>query len=554
MAADETEAPPAEAGTTPVAGRRRALALVVVLLGMLLDLLDITIVNVALPSIQRGLGMDGAAVQWVVASYTLAFAATLILGGRLGDLFGMRRMFLIGIVAFATVSALAGLAQNPEQLIVLRFVQGAAGAVMVPQVYSLIQVMYAPDERPKAWAGLSAVLAIGTVGGPLVGALITTADIAGLGWRGVFLVNVPLGIFAVVTALKVIPVVRGDSARKLDIPAAMLAFVALLCVVFPLVQGRELDWPAWVFVMFGVGVALLVIFVQYQRRRTADPLVPMSLFRIRSFVGGMLVSFFFMGGVMAFFLFITLHLQLGEGYSVLRAGFAGLPWDVAVPLFGALSAKWIGPKLGRTGMQLGLVLLIGTMLLFMWIIDTQDDVSLFLLWPPMFLGGVGMGLAFTQVMAYALNDVPMENAGAASGVVNTVYQVGVSLGIAACGTLLFALLAGNAQPSADSVEPGLRASLAEAGISGPAADNAVTGFRDCFAERMRLSEPEAMPPQCVALQELPPDAAGPIAAHDKIALRESFQSATVGTLWTQIGLFAAAFGATCLLPRRVEQH
>lgn len=535
----------------PITGRKRTLALVVVLTGFVLDLLDITIVNIALPSIRDGIGATASTMQWLVAGYALAFASTLIISGRLGDIVGVRRMFLIGVAGFTLTSLLAGLAQSPEQLIVLRFVQGAMGAAMVPQVYTLIQLLYAPKERGRAFAAMSAALAFGTVGGPLVGALLTTADIGGLGWRAIFLVNVPIGIAAFIAARALLPESEANRRERLDPVGAVLITLAVLLIVYPLVQGREQDWPVWTYASMVAGLLVFAVFVQHQRARTDSPLVPMSLFRHRSFNAGLVVVFLFQGAVMSFFLVITIYLQIGVGYSILRAGLSGLPWDIAVPLLGWLSARAITPKLGRTGLQIGLVLLIGSMFWFMWVIDSTPQVSIWQLLAPMFIGGAGMGMTFPPLMGYSLADVPGSQAGSASGVVNANYQIGVTLGIAACGTLFFSLLAAQTPHATDTVVPELRADLVAAGVADAQATQIGDRFRDCLETQLGAPDPTLPPEGC--------DSTGLAAGSGTTAVIEQrsfevsqigFQRAMVGTLWYSVISFMLALVGSFLLPRR----
>ncbi|NLU78267.1 MFS transporter [Micromonospora sp. HNM0581] len=545
-------APPDEF-VPPITGRKRTLALVVVLTGFVLDLLDITIVNVALPSIRDGIDATASTMQWLVAGYALAFASMLIISGRLGDIVGVRRMFLIGVAGFTFTSLLAGLAQSPEQLIVLRFLQGAMGAVMVPQVYTLIQLLYAPKERGRAFAAMSAALAFGTVGGPLVGALLTTANVAGLGWRSIFLVNVPIGIAAFFAARALLPESEPNRRERLDLVGAALITVAVLLVVYPLVQGREQDWPAWTYASMAGGLVVFALFVMHQRSRSESPLVPMSLFRHRSFNSGLVVVFLFQGAVMSFFLVITIYLQIGVGYSILRAGLSGLPWDIAVPLLGWLSARAITPKLGRLGLQMGLLLLIASMFWFMWVIDSTPQVTIWQLLVPMFIGGAGMGMTFPPLMGYSLHDVPGHQAGSASGVVNANYQIGVTLGIAACGTLFFSLLASHAPSAVDDVTPRLRADLVAAGATDAEAGQLSDRFRDCVTTQLDAADPTLPPPGCDAASLTAGSGGGATEVVEQRAFETSqisFQRAMVGTLWFSVISFALALLGSFLLPRR----
>ncbi|MER5454726.1 MFS transporter [Micromonospora sp. NPDC002389] len=553
VSAPAPAATPPDEFVPPVTGRKRTLALIVVLTGFVLDLLDITIVNVALPSIRDGINATASTMQWLVAGYALAFASMLIISGRLGDIVGVRRMFLIGVAGFTFTSLLAGMAQSPEQLIVLRFLQGAMGAVMVPQVYTLIQLLYAPKERGRAFAALSAALAFGTVGGPLVGALLTTANVGGLGWRMIFLVNVPIGIAAFFAARALLPESERNRGERLDVVGATLITAAVMLIVYPLVQGREHGWPLWTYAMMVAGLVVFALFVLHQRSRTESPLVPLSLFRHRSFSSGLVVVFLFQGAVMSFFLVITIYVQIGVGYSILRAGLAGLPWDIAVPLLGWLSARWITPKLGRVGLQLGLVLLIASMFWFMWVIDSTPQVTIWQLLVPMFIGGAGMGMTFPPLMGYSLHDVPGHQAGSASGVVNANYQIGVTLGIAACGTLFFSLIAANAPTATDDVGPRLRADLVAVGVAEGQAEQIGQRFRDCVTTQLGAADPTLPPTGCDSATVA---AGGGDRAVEVIEQRSfeasqiSFQRAMVGTLWFSVISFALALLGSFLLPRR----
>jgi EmrB/QacA subfamily drug resistance transporter len=426
----DTAAPPV---TT---GRRRRLALLVVLLALFMDLLDNTIVNVALPPIQRELGASAAALQWVAAGYALAFALALVTGGRLGDIFGRKRVFLIGVGCFTLASALCGIAQSPGQLVAARVAQGIGAALMVPQVLSIIQVLFPPGERARAMAAFGALAGLATVGGPILGAVLTDGDVAGLGWRSIFLVNVPVGLLATVAAAVVVPESKAEHANRLDLPGVALVTLGLLLLVYPLVQGRELGWPLWTYGSMAGSLVVLGGFVAYQRRRTDSPLVVLDLFRHRSFSGGLLVSLLFFGGVMGYFLVFTVYLQAGLGFSVLRAGLAGIPWGAAVPLFAGVSLGLFAPRLGRSALQIGLLLV--TVSMAWQMVLAGPGVTVLSLAPALVVGGAGMGLIVALLFDFTLADVPVRDAGSASGLGTTVQQVGAAVGIAAIGAVFFA--------------------------------------------------------------------------------------------------------------------
>jgi len=421
--------------------RRRRLALLVILLALFMDLLDNTIVNVALPAIRRELGATPSALQWAAAGYALAFALALITGGRLGDIFGRKRVFLIGVGGFTLASALCGAAQSPGQLVAARVVQGIGAALMVPQVLSIIQVLFPPGERARAMAAFGALAGLATVGGPILGAVLTDGDVAGLGWRSIFLVNVPVGLLALVAAALVVPESKAEHANRLDLPGVGLVTLGLLLLVYPLVQGRELGWPLWTYASMAASLVVLAGFVAYQRRRLDSPLVVLALFRHRSFSGGLLVSLLFFGGVLGYFLIFTVYLQVGLGFSVLRAGLAGIPWGAAVPLFAGVSLGVFAPRLGRSVLQAGLVLVTASMIWQM--VLAGPGVTVLSLAPALVVGGAGMGLIVALLFDYTLADVPVRDAGSASGVSATVQQVGAAIGIAVIGAVFFALPVGS---------------------------------------------------------------------------------------------------------------
>src|SRR3954470_6545469 len=240
--------------------------LAIVLVAEVMDLLDGTIVNVAAPSIRRDLGGSATTLQWLGAAYTLAFAVLLITGARLGDLFGRRRVFMVGVVGFTAASALSAAAPSAGLLLAARVVQGAFGALLIPQGFGMIKEVFAEDEITKAFAAFGPVMGLSAVGAPVLGGALTDGNLAGLGWRSIFLVNVPLGIAGLVGALRVMPRTGGRPGTRLDPLGGVLVTGAAFAVIYPLVQGRQLDWPAWIFVLFAAGVAGFVLFALYERR------------------------------------------------------------------------------------------------------------------------------------------------------------------------------------------------------------------------------------------------------------------------------------------------
>src|SRR3954447_5552551 len=268
---------------------RRWLGLFAVLAAMILNILDSTIVNVAAPSIRADLGGSYADLQWIAAAYTLALAVGLLTGGRLGDMFGRRRMLLIGTTGFVAASMACALAWSPGTLIGARALQGLCGALLVPQCFGLIRDLFPPKEIGKAFGALGPVIGLSTIAGPIVAGLLVNADLAGTGWRAGFFINAPLGLFALLPGARALPAGRPDRTVRLDVLGVLVAGVGMFLLVYPLVQGREQGWPAGLFVMLGAAVLVLTGFVGYQRLRQRvgrTPLVELSVFTRRSYASG----------------------------------------------------------------------------------------------------------------------------------------------------------------------------------------------------------------------------------------------------------------------------
>jgi EmrB/QacA subfamily drug resistance transporter len=425
------------------AANTRWLSYLVLLMAGFMDLLDTTVVNVAFPSIQRDLGASLAAVQWVVAAYALAFGLLLVTGGRLGDLYGRRRMFLLGVAGFTLASALAGAAPSPGLLIIGRAFQGAAAAIMVPQILATVQVIFSATERQAAYGLYGGVTGLAAVAGPLVSGYLVARDPFGLAWRSIFLVNVPLGLAALVLAARLVPESRAPNARRLDLVGVALLSAALLGVLYPLVQGRELGWPWWTAVLALVSLPMFVWFLRHEHRLTltdASPLVPLGLFRERAFSAGLLTSLVFFAGTGAFFLIVTATLQFGLHYPPLRAGLAWLPFSIAAAVGSGLSVP-ASRRLGRRILQAGAaVFMLGLLLLEVAFHRTAGSIGPTGLLIPLATCGLGMGLVVAPLVDVILGGVHEHDAGAASGVLGAVGQLGQAIGISAIGTAYFALL------------------------------------------------------------------------------------------------------------------
>ncbi|MGB3328105.1 MAG: DHA2 family efflux MFS transporter permease subunit [Thermomicrobiales bacterium] len=425
----------------PISGRERTIALWSLFLALFMELLDATIVNVTLPSIERSLGASSGEQQWMVAAYGLALAIGLMTGARLGDMYGRKRLFVIGLTCFTISSLLCGFAQNPEMLIASRALQGFSSAMMIPQVLSSIQVMYRPSERGSAMAGFSALAGVAAVSGPILGAVLTDADLFGLGWRSIFLVNVPVGIFAVAMAIRLVPESFAPKKPKLDIPGVLMLAAGLLAVLYPLMMGQEKGWPAWTFISMAIGIVILAGFVLLQRREAVEggePLVDLSLFTIRSYTSGIFTIFVFFLAMAGYFLVNTIYMQEGLHFSILRAGLTMIPFSFGVSLFAGLSAAKLVGIMGRKVLQIGpIVMAIGLLMTLFLFKRHGVDTSSWALAPGLFVAGAGMGMVVAPIGIFVLSEVPVSKAGPASGLYNTLQQLAGAVGVAIVGTVFF---------------------------------------------------------------------------------------------------------------------
>ena len=433
-------------------GRRRTLGLFALFMASAMELMDGSIVNVALPKIEESLGAHGAQLQWMVAAYSLAFAVGLITGARLGDVYGRKRLFIIGMIGFTVCSALCGLAQTPEMLIGARALQGLGAAAMIPQVMASIQVMYKPSERAAGMAGFSILAGVATVAGPILGAVLTDANFIGLGWRTIFLINVPVGLISVVAALRLVPESTSAAVHRLDFSGLIMLAAGILSVLYPLTVARELGWPAWTFMLIAAGVVVLLVFVTTQHRKEVtnkEPLVVLSLFKIRSFASGIALLAFFFVPIMGYILVQTLFLQLGQGYTILQAGLTLLPFALTLPVMAGLSATVLVKKLGRGVLQVGVVCVaLGLVTLVVAVHQSSGSVTFLQLLVGLFLAGAGFGMIVGPVGIFVLSEVPVKHAGSASGLFNTSLQLASAIGVAVMGTVFFSFLGsakGNSQ-------------------------------------------------------------------------------------------------------------
>ncbi|WP_328538251.1 MFS transporter [Streptomyces sp. NBC_00344] len=431
--------------------RRRWFALAIVMTAAFMDLVDVTIVNIAIPSIQKDAGASFSQIQWITAGYALAFAAGLITGGRLGDIHGRKKLFLVGIAGFTLASALCGFAANPEMLVASRILQGAMAAMMVPQVLSIVHATFPAEERGKVFGLFGAIVGLGAVTGPLLGALLTEWNIAGLEWRPIFLINLPVGIAGLILGRRFIGESKAPRALKLDLVGVALVTLGLLMLLYPLTRGRELGWPLWGHLSMAGSVVVFAALVGYEKRKArkdGSPLVELSLFRAKSFAAGIAVQTTFGVALGIFFLVWTLYMQLGLGWSPLKAGTTGIPFSIAVSVAAGLSVQKLVPRFGRKVLQAGALTMMAGLLIYIWEAGRYGaDIAPWQMALPLTVMGLGMGLIVAPLTDAVLSDVPKEHAGSASGLINTVQQMGNALGLGLVSVVFFGSISDRLAPS-----------------------------------------------------------------------------------------------------------
>jgi EmrB/QacA subfamily drug resistance transporter len=420
---------------------RRWFAAAAMMSAVLMDLVDVTIVNVALPTIRHDLGASATQLEWVVSAYMLAFAAALIIAGSLGDLFGRKRLFLAGIAVFGLASLSAGLSRTAGELIAARVVQGVAAAVMTPQLLATFRTMFTGRERGQAFGIYGAVLGFASAVGLLLGGVLTSANLFGWGWRSVFFVNLPIALASLVASARLMPENRERSVGRVDFAGATLLAGALVAITYPLLEGRSLGWPAWCWALLGaglVGLGLLGLMEMRRQHTRVAPLLRTGLFRIPAFTTGLIVQLAFAAGLQGFFLIFTLWVQTGQHYSPLRAGLTAVAFSVGSFVLAPQAAP-LAQRFGR------LVLALGGLLFAAGIIGVDagahhvgTGTNPWPLVPGLIVAGAGLSLLVIPLVNVVLAAVPAEVAGGASGLFSTAQQLGGAIGVAAAGTIFFA--------------------------------------------------------------------------------------------------------------------
>jgi EmrB/QacA subfamily drug resistance transporter len=434
---------PAGAVTSSVARNPlRWFVVAVVIAADVMDLMDSTIVNVAGPSIRHALGGSASTLQWLSAGYTLAFAVFLITGARLGDMFGRRRLFLIGSAGFTIMSAACAAAPSSAVLIAFRVLQGGFGALMIPQGFGMIKESFEEDEIGKVFGIFGPVMGLSALAAPILAGGLVEANLWGTGWRLVFLINVPVGIAAIAGAVRILPRTVAHPGIRLDTGGMILIGLALTAIVYPLIQGRAAGWPAWTFIALGAGAALLGVFVLWERRHHGDPLIEPGLLSNRTYTSGILVALAFFGAFGGLLLCVSLFGQLGEHFSPIHAGLTLIAMVVGMLAGMGASFALIG-RLGRHLLHVGVATVaIGTIVLALTVTGVRTASTLDLA-PGLVLIGVGTGASIGQLFDFILAGVGMDEVGTASGVLEAVQQLSSALGVAALGTIFFTAFGGH---------------------------------------------------------------------------------------------------------------
>lgn len=442
MSANETTAPPRHnPGQTATPTGRAWAAVGIILVGEILDLLDSLVTTIAGPVIQRDLRGTQAFIQWLAVGYTIAMAAGLLLGGRLGDKFGRKRMFLLGLAGFTVTSMISAVAANPETLICARVLQGLLGAMMVPQALGIVKEVFPPDKVGVAFGVTGPVMALSGVAGPIVSGWLVDANYFGWGWRMIFAVNVPVGLVALALGFVLLPRSLPNKELGIDMAGALLAAAGMAALIFALVQGRDFGWPWWIFVMLAAGVADLAGFVRYQYHRAAtgrSTLVVPSLFGKRVFTSGLSVGVLFFGVMMGGSLLLSLFFQRGLGMSPLKSGLATTAQAAGMIVgFGLSQVLGMSRRTMLTGfgaVVAGLLGVIGT------IAVQGNPVNAWWLSPALALIGIGSGLAVAPFFDIVLSGVDHAETGSASGTLTAAQQVGNAMGVSILGTIFFSVL------------------------------------------------------------------------------------------------------------------
>jgi EmrB/QacA subfamily drug resistance transporter len=435
------DAAPVWVAPAGVTNKRAWASLAVLLVGMFMSLLDTTIVNVALPTIRASLHADESTLAWIISGYALAFGLVLIPAGRMGDRYGHKWVFIVGLALFTIASLACGLAQDSTQLIVARVVQGLGGGIFFPPVTAFIQLLFPPMKRGKAFGIMGAVIGVSSALGPIVGGLLIAAFGEKTGWRWIFAVNIPIGVVGLIAAVIVLPTLVVGAKSAMDYVGLGLLSLGLVAILVPLIQGQEQGWPLWTFLSIVGGLLLLLLFALWERRlaaRGSSPLVPPHLFSHPAFTGGVILALIYFAAFTSIFFTISLLWQAGLGHTALESGLVSVPFAIG-NILGASQSDRLAQKLGRTVLIIGTGLVaIGLIALWLILLTVKPtDLTNWILLAPLAIAGFGNGLFIAPNARFIVATVDRSEAGAASGVIGTMQRIGSAIGIAVISSVLF---------------------------------------------------------------------------------------------------------------------
>jgi EmrB/QacA subfamily drug resistance transporter len=541
-------------GAPPAVSPHAWRALIVLLIGMFMALLDTTIVNVALQTIRENVNSNGHAasedvLSWIISGYALAFGLMLIPAGRLGDRFGHKWIFFTGLALFTAASLACGLAQSDVQLIVFRVVQGLAGGMFVPAVAAYIQILFPGRVRGQAFAIMGAVIGVSTALGPIIGGLIIEGFGDKDGWRLVFGVNIPIGIVALILTIILVPgakrtveiapqTVAFGQRVGVDLVGLVLLAGGLVAILVPLIEGQDKGWPLWTYLTLAAGVVLIVLFALYEvwyTRRGRSPLVPPHLFSHPAFSGGTILALVYFAAFTSIFFTISLLWQAGLGHTALESGLVSVPFAIG-SIIGSSQSNRLAQRLGRN------VLIIGTALVFVsltaiWLILLNvkaTDITSWDLLVPLFFGGLGNGLFIAPNAQFIVATVDGSEAGGASGVTQTMQRVGSAIGIAVIGSVLFGVanLASIHAETTKKIAPAVAKKVAD------------------YMKTQHFTSPQAAAAGAKAAGEHFGSQLGSVEA--KVLLANHFMTAAASAIGVSALFALVAFALVFVLPRRLQ--
>jgi MFS family permease len=436
--------------TNPVDSSRRWWVLAIVVSAQFMFGVDAFIVNVAIPTIAAELQASSAQIEAVIAIYLIAYATLVVTGGRLGDIHGTRNVFIAGVFGFTVTSLWCGLAQSGPELIMARLAQGAAAALMVPQVLATIHLLFADGSRGRAFGIYGIVLGLAGAAGFLLGGILVTLDLAGLGWRAVFFVNAPFGAIIIAAAVKLVPMVPRRAGTRLDIPGAIVLFVGLLCLIGPLLFGHDVHWSPWVWLAMAAGLAIVAGFLRLERfvaSRGGMPLIDLALLSDLAFMRGLVAVFFFFFANLSFYLVMTMFMQKALQIPPLQAGLVFIP----LALTFVIASRHSGVRAKHRGTRVlieGCAVQLAGLAALVAVIESVSAPSAIVLALVLTIFGYGQGLVMAPLSSVVLSTVKPASAGAGSGMYGTVAQIANAAGVAAIGAVFFAIeAAGSARPA-----------------------------------------------------------------------------------------------------------